>query len=201
MKKHAMSSDNAWEAECKYRVADIERTRSLLSQCGAELIGHESHRDTYLRHPCRDFRETNEALRLREVDGKPMITYKGPRIAGPIKIRPEIELPLVQETMAGWQQIWKSLGFEIALVIVKQRATYRVLPIELDLTVTLDIVEGLGNFAEIERIIYSRSAAVQAEKDIQSYAVRIGLSDVEPKSYLGMLLDLANHSVGQQITQ
>ena len=87
------------EAECKYRVPDVERARTRLKEIGAVFLRIETHRDTYLKHPSRDFRSTDEALRIREVDGEPFITYKGPRLAGPIKIRPEIELPMVAGTV------------------------------------------------------------------------------------------------------
>ena len=38
--------------------------------------------------------QTDEALRIRQVDGRPLITYKGPKIDRQTKTRREIELPL-----------------------------------------------------------------------------------------------------------
>ena len=64
-------------------------------------------------------------MRIREINGAPFVTYKGPRLSGPIKIRPEIELPLAEGTLADWFKIWQSLGFTIALAVRKQRDIFQ----------------------------------------------------------------------------
>jgi adenylate cyclase, class 2 len=176
------------EAECKYRVPDIERTRARLTEIGAVLLRIERHRDTYLRHPSRDFRSTDEALRIREVDGEPFITYKGPRLTGPIKIRPEIELPLVAGTLEDWMKIWGHLGFVVALTVPKSRDVYQLEREGRFLTITLDQIESLGAFTEIERIVNCSSEIEQAKLDIQEVGKMLQLSEVEPRSYLGLLL-------------
>lgn len=181
-------SNTPMEAECKYRIENLERTRQALTDLNAKFIRNEVHRDTYLRHPSRDFRMTDEALRIREVDGRPFITYKGPRLDGPIKIRPEIELPLVAQTVDDWLKIWTNLGFTIALTVEKKRSVYEHSFQGAPIIITLDEVDELGKFVEIERIIHSQSEVLQAEQDIQSIAVLLGLNHVEPRSYLGMLL-------------
>ena len=176
------------EAECKFRVHDAAATRKRLNELGAVYVKQEVHRDTYLRHPSRDFRATDEALRIREVDGVPFITYKGPRLAGPIKIRPEIELPMMPGTADDWLKIWGHLGFVIALTVPKTREVYTFANRSRSLTITLDHVESLGYFAEVERIVNDSSEIEQAQNDIQEVGQCLGLSEVEPRSYLGMLL-------------
>ena len=178
------------EAECKFRVPNADGLVAALGKLNATFVGSESHRDTYLRHPARDFRQTDEALRIREINGNPYITYKGPRLAGPIKIRPEIELSLVQGTVESWLQIWTNLGFEIAASVEKVRGIYEVEHLGRSLTVTIDSVKDLGDFAEIERIIQTSEAVDQAQEDILSLAEKLGLTQVEKKSYLGLLLQL-----------
>jgi adenylate cyclase class 2 len=148
----------------------------------------ENHCDTYLRHPSRDFRSTDEALRIREINGSPFITYKGPRLNGPIKIRPEIELPLAEGTLEEWLKIWQSLGFTIALAVRKQRDVFQYQMESRPFTITLDRVDELGWFAEIERILHHRSEVEQAELEIQQVAQLLGLREIEKRSYLGMLL-------------
>ncbi len=91
------------EAECKFRVEDARLLEERLARVQALFIGTESHCDTYLRHPSRDFRQTDEALRVREIDGQPHITYKGPRQPGPIKIRRRSNCP--------WFRTRPNLGF------------------------------------------------------------------------------------------
>ncbi len=176
------------EAECKFRVHDAIATRKRLKELGAVYVKQEVHRDTYLRHPSRDFRATDEALRIREVDGLPFITYKGPRLAGPIKIRPEIELPMIPGTADDWLKIWGHLGFVIALTVAKTREVYSLEHNHGRITITLDHLESLGDFAEVERIVYNSNEIENAQRDIQDVGHRLGLSDVEPRSYLGMLL-------------
>jgi adenylate cyclase, class 2 len=178
----------AMEAECKYRVSRLEDTRRALLELAAVLVGIESQCDTYLRHPSRDFRETDEALRIREVDGNPFVTYKGRRLVGPIKIRPEIELPLTSGTVQDWLRIWDHLGFTIAQQVRKRREVFHLNFRGQAITIALDQVEALGEFVEIERIVTTASEIEQAKQDIQELASLLGLTVVEPRSYLGMLL-------------
>ncbi len=159
-----------------------------LKEIGAVFLKLENHRDIYLRHPSRDFRTTDEALRIREIDGEPFVSYKGPRLAGPIKIRPEIELPMVSGTTEDWLKIWGHLGFEVALAVPKSREVYRFEYCTRNLTITLDQVETLGYFAEIERIVLDSSEIELAQQDIQEVGKMLHLSEIERRSYLGMLL-------------
>lgn len=176
------------EAECKFRVADPEETRRRLLELGAVFVRREEHCDTYLRHPSKNFQNSDEALRIREIDGQPFVTYKGPRLEGPIKIRPEIELPMVAGTMADWLRIWKHLGFEVALAVKKSREVFELSFHERPTTITLDHVNALGDFAEVERIVSCQTEIDQALLDIQELGVRLHLLDIEQRSYLGMLL-------------
>jgi adenylate cyclase, class 2 len=177
------------EAEAKYRVSEAHVFREKVLSFGGIFLGTELHRDTYLRHPSRDFRLTDEALRIREINGQPFITYKGPRLAGPIKIRPETELPLASNTVEQWLTIWSSLGFSVALQVCKTRESFAVPFRGREITVTLDQVDSLGDFAEIERVLASESEVAQAQSDIQAIATEFGLNDLEKRSYLGMLLE------------
>lgn len=181
-------TNTSMEAECKFRVSNADETRVCLASVGAVFQKREEHRDTYLRHPCRDFRSTDEALRIRETDGEPFITYKGPRLAGPIKIRPEIELPMVSGTVDDWLQIWGHLGFVVALTVPKSREIYTLERSSRKVTITLDHVESLGYFAEIERIVSSQVEIELAQQDIQEIGRLLSLTEVEPRSYLGLLL-------------
>ena len=159
-----------------------------MEKVGAVFLRREEHCDTYLRHPSRDFRTTDEALRIREINGEPYITYKGPRLAGPIKIRPEIELPMVSGTMDDWLKIWGHLGFVVALTVPKIREVYTLVHCSRGVTITLDHVESLGYFVEIERIVSDKSEIALAQQDIQEIGRLLHLSQVEPRSYLGLLL-------------
>src|SRR5262245_6472777 len=51
--------------------------------------------DHYYTSPDRDFAKTDEALRLRRIGATNIVTYKGPKHAGPTRTRTEIEADLV----------------------------------------------------------------------------------------------------------
>ena len=179
------------EVECKYRVDNIDETRRAIDKLNANHIGRERHCDTYLRHPSRNFRDTDEALRIREIDGRPFVTYKGPRLDGPMKIRPEIELPLVSNTVDEWLKIWGHLGFSVALAVQKSRDVYQLVVQNRSVTISLDHIESLGDFVEIERIVSNQKEIESAQRDIQEVAKKLHLSEIESRSYLGMLLERA----------
>jgi adenylate cyclase class 2 len=176
------------EIECKFQVADRDSLKNRILSLGGVFLQNEIHRDTYLRHPSRDFRVTDEALRIRELNGKPLITYKGPRLPGPVKIRPEIELPLVSDTVESWLSIWQHLGFEIVARVSKIRSVYKISTHERELTITMDCVEGVGEYAEIERVVEEPSAIENAKNDILELATQLGLGQIEKRSYLSLLL-------------
>lgn len=176
------------EAECKFITPDPERTRSRIQELGGIFVKTERHVDTYLRHPCRDFRATDEALRIRQIDDEAYITYKGKRREGPIKIRPEIELPLASNTAEGWLQIWESLGFERVQQVKKTRQVFQLNGTDGPITVTLDHVAALGNFAEIERVLTSENQIEAAQREILRLAEELQLGTIEKRSYLSMIL-------------
>jgi adenylate cyclase class 2 len=108
---------------------------------GAVYVKSETQEDTYFKHPTRDFSESDEALRIRRTDGL-VLTYKGPKKASDVKSREEIEFPVPEESF----MLLERLGFRRAFTIKKTRKTY-----ELDgLTVCCDLVDGLGEYVEVE---------------------------------------------------
>jgi adenylate cyclase, class 2 len=179
----------AWEVEQKYRVADAKVLETKIKSLGGLPTGIEHQTDTYFRHPCRDFKKTDEAFRFRTINDETFVTYKGPRLAGPVKTRPEIELPIVSNTIEQWRTIWLALGFTIAADVRKTRHVFSILWRSTPVVIALDQVEGLGSFAEIELVVDREQDLSHAHELIQSLAVQIGLTDVEKRSYLGLVLD------------
>ena len=82
------------EIEQKYPVDDLQQVRKTLEALGATIESPICQVDLYFRHPVRNFVQTDEALRLRQVGEENFITYKGPKIDAETKTRREIELPL-----------------------------------------------------------------------------------------------------------
>jgi adenylate cyclase class 2 len=168
----------------------MERLRGL----EATELAVQRQVDTYWRHPCRDFRTTDEAFRIRAIDQDAVVTYQGARLPGGMKTRPEVELPLAAGTVEGWQTILQSLGFEVARQVSKTRRTWRVVHQNQTFTLARDQVDQLGCFVEIELLVHSLEDRALAEKQIASLASFLGLDHPITRSYLGMLLDRDAHT-------
>ncbi len=167
------------EVEVKLWLDDVEALRSRLRETGATEHGTTHEEDIYFRHPCRDFAATDEALRIRNGS---ILTYKGPRdAAAEVKVRAEHELPVPDE--AACRALLAGLGFEAAATVRKHRATFH-----LDgVVVTLDHLEDVGHFAEIEVVGADAQAAI---KHIEHIREQLGLSGarMEPASYLELAM-------------
>lgn len=180
-----------FEVELKYHVTELASLRQCLRQLGASEQATEQHVDCYFNHPCRDFRQTNEALRIRRINDHPMITYKGPKDPGPVKVREELEWSLAPGDADGTltQQLLTRLGFQAVATVQKTRRPFRLLQASAELTVTIDEVQNVGLFAEIEAIVDGRDAVEGAKSDVQRLAHRLGLRTIEQKSYLTLVLE------------
>jgi len=121
--------------------APCPQAEAKVKALGAEFLKSEIQEDTYYTHPCRDFKGTDEALRLRRT-GQLYITYKGPKRPGGLKSREEIEFQVPEEAAA----LLERLGFRKAFTIRKSRRTYAL----GGLTICCDTVEGLGEYVEVE---------------------------------------------------
>ncbi|MCK4491918.1 MAG: class IV adenylate cyclase, partial [Candidatus Altiarchaeales archaeon] len=64
------------EIEIKAPCGDI---KEKLKDIGAVFIKKERQEDTYYNAPHKDFRETDEVLRVRRVGSSYLLTYKGSR--------------------------------------------------------------------------------------------------------------------------
>jgi adenylate cyclase, class 2 len=112
------------EIEIKLQVADVDRMRQKLRGLGFALIverGLEQNRiyDT----PQGELRQKGELIRLREFDGRSVLTYKGPATVGRHKEREEIEVAVgTTESMA---LILARLGLEPRFRYEKYRSEWQ----------------------------------------------------------------------------
>ena len=136
-----------YEVEVKVR-ADHERVRDQLRDVEATEIGSVEQVDTYYNAPHRDFAATDEALRIRrETDEEHTtvnLTYKGPLVDRDSKTREEIETTV--DSATAMDRILDALGFAPVATVHKHRERFGI----EDFTITLDSVEELGEFVEIE---------------------------------------------------
>jgi adenylate cyclase class 2 len=166
------------EIEVKVPVDDISTVEMRASALGAKLIIEKVQEDLYLAHPCRDFGQTDEALRLRRDGEKSVLTYKGKKIDSRSKTREEIEFPVPREAMAA---LLSRLGFIEFVRIRKIRKEY-VLD---DVHICLDRVEGLGDFVELE---FEGQNVEEGLARIGSVKMRLEIDGNETRSYLELLL-------------
>lgn len=185
------------EIEMKFAVADLKKLRLKLLGLQAVAEPIEQHVDTYYRHPCRDFVSTGEVLRIRRINGRPLVTYKGPRkstAAGEsaaVKVRQELEWQLAPGDRDGSKMamLLDQLGFTKVAEVPKRREPFEVLHGGRQLTVTIDTVDDLGIFAEVECMAEADPDREAAVRVIGEIAEKLSLSNPELRSYLRMKLE------------
>tara|TARA_R110002049_G_scaffold4601_4_gene31846 strand:+ start:73268 stop:73849 length:582 start_codon:yes stop_codon:yes gene_type:complete len=183
------------EVELKFPVTDAQTLREQLDQLGGRKASTENHVDTYFNHPCRDFAETSEALRIRKIDGLPYVTYKGAKLPGEVKARRELEWSLGESdgnerpnNGSNMQELLTLLGFREVANVHKCRESYVIEDESGPISVTIDRVEQLGTFAEVEVIAEDDTQVETARTRVTDLAKKLKLENSEPRSYLRLLL-------------
>jgi adenylate cyclase, class 2 len=177
------------EIEQKFAHADFAALERRLGEWAARPGEDHTETDHYFNAPDRDFARTGEAFRLRRVGEANFLTYKGPKREGAVKIRTELEIPLRDGDEAAEQfiQLLTHLGYRPVGVVRKHRRTRRLERDGFTLTVCLDEVEHLGRFAEVE-ILAPEEQVDKARTVLTAAAVALGLTELERRSYLNLLL-------------
>jgi adenylate cyclase, class 2 len=170
------------EVELKVKVPSLDPIREQLARKRARSAGKVHEHDIYYNAPHRDFGKTDEAVRVRYTDDHAVVTYKGPKIKK-FGLKAREELNVAVESGTTFETILDRLGFTKTLEVDKWRETYKL----GNATVSLDTVEGLGTFAEIEVITENESE--NPTDRIEEIAKEIGVKG-EPilDSYLELLL-------------
>lgn len=176
------------EVEAKielYSCSELEELAGRIEKLGARLEERVYEEDVYYQHPCKDFAETDEALRLRSTRNYTELTYKGPKtIIGGSKSRPEYSIPITDPGQA--RQILESLGFKPVAIVRKERVYYSYKGIA---SISFDKVEGLGCFVEVE---YKGGGGLEeAVGVVNSIVAMLGLDKHKRvyKSYLELILE------------
>ena len=179
-----------WEVEQKFPLSDAAAAKAKLAELGAPLTDPIEQTDHYFNHPARDFSQTDEALRLRQVGEDNWITYKGPRIDAVTKTRRELELPLApgRQMHQQYAALLTALGFRLVGTVRKRRRNASLNWEGHAVDVAVDEVADLGAFLEIE-IAADDSQLESAKKSLESLSSRLGLGSSERRSYLELLLN------------
>jgi len=170
------------EVEAKIKVDSHDAVRARLAALRAMRICRVLETNHIFDSPDRTLLSGGRGLRIRTCraeDGNnppSTLTYKGPRIQGPLKTREEIEVS-IDDGEAG-RQLVEALGYIEVLCFEKRRETWRV----GDCTIELDEVPHLGRFVEIEGP--DEAAVLQAKK-------ALGFGDCETirRSYISLLIE------------
>lgn len=173
-----------FEVEIKARIEDPSSIESQILKLGAlfQKIIHQT--DTYFQHPLRNFAQTDEALRIRITDNKSYFTYKGPKIDSTSKTREELELE-VQEPLK-FIELLKKIGLNPVTNVVKSRKLYLLEEVKI----SIDIVEKLGAYLELELEVPDKNQVTLARNRLFSLLNRLQISSekFERRSYLELLL-------------
>ena len=177
------------EIEQKFARADFARLERRLTEWGAVLSEAHEVADHYFNAPDRDFARTDEAFRLRRIGATNFLTYKGPKQHSDVKMRTELEIPLLPGELAATDmtKLLTHLGYRFVAVVKKQRRQASLQREGFAFTICLDEVEGLGRFAEVE-VLAPPERSADAERAVAALAKELGLTEVEKHSYLGLLL-------------
>ena len=177
------------EVEVKAKIENFIDMKKKLENLGAIKSKKEFQEDIYFNSPIVDFANTDEALRIRttkENDDKNIfITYKGPKIDSKSKTREEIEIAI--EDSEKCSKIFQHLGFTKVRSVKKNRQYYNYKNFEI----SLDDVEGLDPYMEIEIALDDGSDYIQAQEKIFKLFSELGIEDgFERTSYLELLENL-----------
>ncbi len=153
----------------------IDRIISL----GGKIKEMRIESDIYFNHPSRDFEKTDEAFRIRVIDNRNILTYKGPKLDEKTKTRFEQEVDF--EDFESMKTILLKLGFVLVDEVVKERTIYLLNDIEI----CVDRVDGVGDFVELEKMDTDKE---KCEKELFELAERLGLDRFERRSYLELKL-------------
>lgn len=179
------------EVEAKYLVTDVCGFEQAALRWGGGRLPVEFRQcDEYFNHPCRDFGFTDEAFRIRSCDRQTQVTYKGPRLDTVTKTREELELTIpdsgTQSSGSVLRALFLALGFTPAGCVNKTRRSFTGVAGGFPVSVSLDAVEGLPLYAEIEITCESSERGVATELVLR-LAESFGLSQSERRSYLELL--------------
>jgi adenylate cyclase class 2 len=199
--KKNRSVSMAIEVEQKFRVADVPSLRRQLAALGASEGATDLQVDSYFAHPTRDFGFSDEALRLRRVGLHNYLTYKGPKLDAVTKTRREIEIAMADGERVAHDaaKLLEALSFKRVADVCKCRLHYTLVWQNREVEVSLDHIEGLGDFVELE-VMATRHNVDEAREAIAGLAERLNLSNSERRSYLELLLT-AGHDAPQSREQ
>lgn len=135
------------EVEIKLRVKDLAEIRRRLAAAGARRVSKVRELNLLFDTTRRQLARQGRLLRVRQEDGRALLTYKGPSArGGRYKVREEVETTVADPDRL--QAILGALGLRPWFRYQKHRTSYR-LPGLGGLAIALDETP-IGAFVELE---------------------------------------------------
>ena len=170
------------EVEVKAKINSFKEMETRLEKIGACKSKKEFQEDIYFASPIADFAKTDEALRIRTTNNNTFITYKGPKLNEKAKTRKEVEMTIENAEKA--KDIFTEIGFKQARTVRKNRQYYTYENFEI----SLDDVEGLNPYMEIEIVLEDDNDYSYAQDKIFKLFEKLGITDgFERTSYMELL--------------
>lgn len=149
--------------------------------------------DVYWNGEVRNFRETDEALRLRRVENlqthaaQALITYKGPKRDSRSNTRLEYETSVGSLETA--RDLLRALGFRDLFVVDKTRREFS----RENISACLDRVDGLGDYLELEILLEDEARRETAVDTLLALLDQLGIcrDALRRQSYLELLIAAA----------
>ena len=179
------------EIEKKFQVADFDAIRNELSAGNFDVMEHappKKQSDEYFNHRQLRFELQDIALRIRQVDDRHILTFKGPNQDATTKIRTEVEVDFSKEDAGKMSEMFLGLGMHSVAKVSKTRDTVLIRWEGANVEVCLDSVEEVGYFVELEIVAGNSEEIPAAKEKLESLAEKFGLKDSITTSYLEMLL-------------
>ena len=195
------------EVEIKVKISDPNLIQKKFEEFDGVYKISLNHEDTYFNMPkgLRDFKQTDEALRLRKSiefnrDNKTQtqkanyfITYKGKKIDKTTKTREEIEVKINE--IEDMKNLLKLLGFREVFTVVKERELYDFKFKDSRIEALIDYIPILEqHFVEVELMTESDEDIKKSKKILFQLLEKFGINEGESirKSYLELIAEKLN---------
>lgn len=189
---------NLFEVEIKFRISNITELEQQLQRRfgGTTFSAPVVENDSFFQHPCRNFVETDECLRIRERHFEDhsclyFLTYKGPKIDTHTKTRQEIEMPLDEPELC--KAMLTSLGFCHAASVQKFRRRMKLTVNNREVDVVFDTLPDLPEssrcFVELETMA-SANEVEACRSLLLDLAEQLALSEPIRDSYLKLVTEV-----------
>lgn len=175
------------EVEIKAKIENPKKEIEKLDELGAKYSHTERQHDIYFNAPDKDYKKTDEALRIRSIpkndtEFENILTYKGPKLNNISKTRKEVEVKI--NSVEKMSEILENLGFKKSSTVDKIRRifTYK------NYTITIDKLKTLGTYMEIEEVVDEKSNIDEICENIMQIFKKLDITDnFERTSYLELL--------------